>query len=62
MFLAWTLVTFAERANMAFWDDRGRRSVRLDHAKEAYLVETLLEITEEVAPSLPLAGATGATA
>ena len=52
MFLAWTLVTFAERANVVFWDDRGGLSVRLDHAKEAYLVETLLEITEEVPPSL----------
>jgi hypothetical protein len=53
VFLAWTLVTFAERANVAFWEERGGLSVRLDHAKEAYLVETLLEITEEVAPSLP---------
>jgi hypothetical protein len=55
VFLAWTLVTFAERANVAFWEERGGLSVRLDHAKEAYLVETLLEITEEVAPSLPRA-------
>ncbi|EMA56377.1 transposase, IS4 [Halococcus thailandensis JCM 13552] len=55
VFLAWTLVTFAERANVAFWDERGGLSVRLDHAKEAYLVETLLEITDEVSPSLPRA-------
>nr|WP_273838676.1 transposase [Halococcus sp. PRR34] len=55
VFLAWTLVTFAERANVAFWEERGGLSVRLDHAKEAYLVETLLEMTEEVAPSLPRA-------
>jgi SRSO17 transposase len=55
VFLAWTLVTFAERANVAFWEERGGLSVRLDHAKEAYLVETLLEIFEEVAPSLPRA-------
>ena len=55
VFLAWTLVTFAERANVAFWEDRGGLSVRLDHAKEAYLVETLLEMTKEVAPSLPRA-------
>lgn len=39
---------------MAFWDERGGHSVRLDHAKEAYLVETLLEITEEIDPSLRL--------
>lgn len=55
VFLAWTLVTFAERADVAFWEERGGLSVRLDHAKEAYLVETLLEMTEEVAPSLPQA-------
>ena len=55
VFLAWTLVTFAERANVPFWEERGGLSVRLDHAKEAYLVETLLEITEEVPPSLPRA-------
>src|SRR5699024_2316267 len=48
VFLAWTLVTLAERANVAFWEERGGLSVRLDHAKQAYLVETLLEITEEV--------------
>jgi len=40
---------------VAFWEERGGLSVRLDHAKEAYLVETLLEIFEEVAPSLPRA-------
>ena len=55
VFLAWTLVTFAERANVAFWEEQGGLSVRLDHAKEAYLVETLLEIFEEVAPLLPRA-------
>ena len=41
--------------NYRFWEERDELSVRLDHAKEAYLVETLLEITEEVAPSLPRA-------
>jgi len=55
VFLAWTLVTFAERANIAFWEERGGLSVRLDHAKEAYLVETILELTEEIDPSLPQA-------
>ena len=50
VFLAWTLVAFAERANVAFWDKRGGLSVRLDHTKEAYLVETLLEINDKVAP------------
>jgi hypothetical protein len=55
VFLAWTLVTFADRANVAFWEERGGLSVRLDHAKEAYLVETLLELTEELDPSLPRA-------
>ena len=45
----------SEQADVAFWVERGGLSVRLDHAKEAYLVETLLEITEEVPPSLPRA-------
>ncbi|WP_255565271.1 transposase [Saliphagus sp. LR7] len=52
VFLAWTLITLSERANVAFWDDRGGRSVRLDHAQEAYHVETLLDIFEEIDPSL----------
>jgi hypothetical protein len=53
VFLAWTLVTFSERANVAFWEERGGLSVRLDHAQEAYHVETLLDIFEEIDPSLP---------
>ena len=52
VFLAWTLVTFAEQVNVAFWEDRGGLSVRLDHAKEAYLVETVLDLCEEIDPSL----------
>ena len=55
VFLAWTLVTLSERANVAFWDDRGGLSVRLDHAQEAYHVETLLDIFDEIDPSLPRA-------
>jgi hypothetical protein len=55
VFLAWTLVTLSEQADVAFWDDRGRLSVRLNHAQEAYLVETVLDICEEVDPSLPRA-------
>ena len=55
VFLAWTLVTLSEQADVAFWDDRGRLSVRLDHAQEAYLVETVLDICDEVDPSLPRA-------
>ena len=55
MFLAWTLVTFAERANVAFWEERGGLSVRLDRVKEAYLVETVLELTEVINSSLPRA-------
>jgi hypothetical protein len=53
VFLAWTLVTFSERSNVAFWEERGGLSVRLDHAQEAYHVETLLDIFEEIDPSLP---------
>jgi hypothetical protein len=52
VFLAWTLVTLSEQADVAFWNDRGRLSVRLDHAQEAYLVETVLDICEDVDPSL----------
>ena len=55
VFLAWTLVTFSERANVAFWEERGGLSVRLDHAQEAYHVETLLDLFEEIDPSLPRA-------
>jgi hypothetical protein len=55
VFLAWTLVTFSERANVAFWEERGGLSVRLDHAQEAYHVETLLDLFEEIDPSLPQA-------
>lgn len=53
--LAWTLVTFSERANVAFWEERGGLSVRLDHVQEAYHVETLLDLFEEIDPSLPRA-------
>jgi hypothetical protein len=55
VFLAWTLVTFSKRANVAFWDDGGGLSVRLDHAQEAYHVEMLLDLFEEIDPSLPRA-------
>ena len=55
VFLAWTLVTVSEQADVAFWDDGGKLSIRLDHAKEAYLVETVLDINEEIDPSLPRA-------
>jgi hypothetical protein len=55
VFLAWTLVTLSEQADVAFWDDRGRLSVRLDHAQETYLVETVLDICKDVDPSLPRA-------
>lgn len=53
MFLARTLVTLSERVNVAFWEDRGTLSVRLYHAQEAYHVETLLDIFEEIDSSLP---------
>ena len=53
VFLAWTLVTFSKRAEMGFWEERGGLSVRLNHAQEAYHVETLLDLIEEIDPSLP---------
>lgn len=55
MFLVRTLVTFAERAEVGFWEDRGGLSVRLDHVKKEFLVEMVLKIFEEVDPSLPQA-------
>lgn len=55
VFLAWTLVTLSDQTDAALWHDRGRLSVRLDHAQEAYLVETVLDIYEDVDPSLPRA-------
>jgi len=55
VFLAWTLVTVSEQADVAFWVERGGLSVRLDHVKEAYLVETVLNLFEEIDPSLPRA-------
>jgi len=55
VFLAWTLVTFSEQTNVAFWDDGGGLSIRLDHAQEAYHVEMMLDLYEELDPSLPRA-------
>src|SRR5699024_8442234 len=51
----WTLVTFSEQTNVAFWDDGGGLSIRLDHAQEAYHVEMMLDLYEELDPSLPRA-------
>ena len=45
----------SEQADVAFWVERGGLSVRLDHVKEAYLVETVLNLFEEIDPSLPRA-------
>jgi len=52
VFLAWTLVTLSEQADAAFWDDRGKLSFRLDHAQEAYIAETVLDIHDDIDPSL----------
>ena len=55
VFLAWTLVTFAGQAEVGFWEDESGLSVRLDHAKEDFPVETVLELVESIDPSLPQA-------
>ncbi|HET7323427.1 MAG TPA: transposase [Halococcus sp.] len=55
VFLAWTLVTLEEQAEVGFWEDRGGLSVRLDHTKTDFLTETVFEIVEEVDSSLPQA-------
>jgi hypothetical protein len=55
VFLAWTLITLKEQADVGFWEDGGGLSVRLDHAKEDFLTEIILDIFEEIDPSLPRA-------
>jgi hypothetical protein len=55
VFLAWTLVTLEEQAEMGFWEDGGGLSVRLDHTKSDFLTETVFEIVEEIDTSLPQA-------
>jgi hypothetical protein len=53
MFLAWTLVTLNEQADVGFWEDGGGLSVRLNHAQVDLTAETVFQITEEVDLSLP---------
>jgi hypothetical protein len=55
VFLVWTLVTLKEQEVVGFWEDGGGLSVRLDHAKEDFLAETVFEIVAEIDPSLPQA-------
>jgi hypothetical protein len=55
VFLAWTLVTLKEQADVGFWEDGGGLSVRLNHAQDDFLAETVFEISEEIDPSLPRA-------
>jgi SRSO17 transposase len=55
VFLAWTLVTLKEQADVGFWEDGGGLSVRLNHAQDDFLAETVFEIAEEIDQSLPRA-------
>ena len=55
MFLAWTLITLNEQADVGFWEDGGGLSVRLNHAQDDFVFETVFEIIEEVDLSLPRA-------
>ncbi|WP_435080054.1 IS701 family transposase [Halococcus sp. AFM35] len=55
VFLAWTLVTLNEQADVGFWEDGGGLSVRLNHAQADLTAETVFQITEEIDSSLPRA-------
>ncbi|WP_435080052.1 IS701 family transposase [Halococcus sp. AFM35] len=55
VFLAWTLITLNEQADVGFWEDGGGLSVRLNHAQNDFLFETVFEIIVEVDLSLPRA-------
>jgi hypothetical protein len=48
VFLAWTLITLNEQADVGFWEDGGGLSVRLNHAQDDFLFETVFEIIVEV--------------
>jgi hypothetical protein len=53
-FVAWTLVTLTETPRTPVEDDRGGLGVRLDQAKVAYLVETLIGFVEDLDRPLSL--------
>jgi SRSO17 transposase len=55
VFLAWTLITLNEQADVGFWEDGGGLSVRLNHAQDDFIFETVFEIIVEVDLSLPRA-------
>jgi SRSO17 transposase len=55
VFLAWTLITLNEQADVGFWEDGGGLSVRLNHAQDDFTFETVFEIIVEVDLSLPRA-------
>jgi SRSO17 transposase len=55
VFLAWTLTTLNEQADVGFWEDGGGLSVRLNHAQDNFTFETVFEIIVEVDLSLPRA-------
>lgn len=52
--VAWAVTVVASDVDEPLWTDQGRLAVRLDRAKEAYLRETSMRVSEMADPSLPV--------
>lgn len=52
--VAWTVTVVASDVDEPLWTDQGRLAVRLDRAKDAYLRETSMRVSEMVDSSLPV--------
>lgn len=52
--VAWTVTVVASDVDEPLWSDQGRLTVRLDRAKQAYLRETSMCVSEMDDPSLPV--------
>lgn len=53
MCVAWAVTVIASDTDEPLWTDHGRLAVRLDRAKEAYMRETSMLLSEVADPSLP---------
>lgn len=53
MCVAWAVTVVASDTDEPLWTDHGRLAVRLDRAKEAYMRETSMRLSEVADPSLP---------
>lgn len=52
--VAWAVTVVAGDSDEPLWSDQGRLAVRLDRAKQAYLRETSMRVSELADPSLPV--------